>query len=350
MANYKVSSKGDFTTVTYRQKDALQINQREMGLLDRNQIPGFMKPRWNTANEMSYLAPTSIPLKKYLTRDCTVDKVYNVFERMIGIIYQVGNNQLLMQNLLLDVNYVFVRPMSNEVYVIYEPYITSKPQANVLAFFMQIISIAKIKDRGQQMQLQQFGAFVSSHSQLQELEGYLKQVRQPQNGMVNPMTGMGMQGQNFTGSMGGFQPQPQNDVMGDEGTTVLGYEDEGTTVLNPSMQETPEFVEPETTVLRREPDVFLVRTKDASKTQLIGNEFSIGRSADNYIAIRDNTDVSRHHAVITIDHGVYAVADCGSKNGTVLNGRSLMPNNADLIQNGDILVFGGEEFTFVVEE
>lgn len=350
MANYKVSNRGDFTTVTYRQKEALQVNQREMGLLDRGQIAGFMKPRWDMANEMSFLAPTCVPLKKYLAKEGTLDKIYNVFDRIIGLIYQVGNNQLMIQNLLVDVNYVFVRPMSNDVFMIYEPYITNKPQPNILAFFMQIISLAKIKDKGQQMQLQQFRAFVSSHTQLQELEGYLKQVRQPQNGMINPMTGMGMQEQIFAGSMGGFQPQPQNDVMGDEGTTVLGYEDEGTTVLNPSMQETPEFVEPETTVLRREPDVFLVRTKDASKTQLVGNEFSIGRSADNYIAIRDNTDVSRQHAKITIDHGVYAVTDCGSKNGTVLNGRNLMPNNAELLQNGDVLVFGGEEFTFVVEE
>ena len=350
MANYKVSNRGDFTTVTYRQKEALQVNQREMGLLDRGQIAGFMKPRWDMANEMSFLAPTCVPLKKYLAKEGTLDKIYNVFDRIIGLIYQVGNNQLMIQNLLVDVNYVFVRPMSNDVFMIYEPYITNKPQPNILAFFMQIISLAKIKDKGQQMQLQQFRAFVSSHTQLQELEGYLKQVRQPQNGMINPMTGMGMQEQIFTGAMGGFQPQLQNDVMGDEGTTVLGYEDEGTTVLNPSMQETPEFVEPETTVLRREPDVFLVRTKDASKTQLVGNEFSIGRSADNYIAIRDNTDVSRQHAKITIDHGVYAVTDCGSKNGTVLNGRNLMPNNAELLQNGDVLVFGGEEFTFVVEE
>lgn len=350
MANYKVSTRGDFTTVTYKQKEPLQVNQREMGLLDRNQIPGFMKPRWDTANEMSYLAPSCIPLKKYLTKDCSIDKVYNVFDRLISILYLAGNNQLMIQNLLMDVNYIFVRPMSHEVYMIYEPYITNKSQPNILAFFMQVISMAKIKDKGQQMQLQQFGAFVSSHTQLPELETYLKQLRQSKDEGLNPIVCAGMQRQNFTGSMGGFQPQPQNDVMGDEGTTVLGYEDEGTTVLNLSMQETPEFVEPETTVLRREPDVFLVRTKDASKTQLVGNEFSIGRSADNYIAIRDNTDVSRQHAKITIDHGVYAVTDCGSKNGTVLNGRNLMPNNAELLQNGDVLVFGGEEFTFVVEE
>lgn len=346
MANYKVSNRGDFTTVTYRQKEALQVNQREMGLLDRGQIAGFMKPRWDMANEMSFLAPTCVPLKKYLAKEGTLDKIYNVFDRIIGLIYQVGNNQLMIQNLLVDVNYVFVRPMSNDVFMIYEPYITNKPQPNILAFFMQIISLAKIKDKGQQMQLQQFGAFVSSHTQLDELERYVKQMQRGSSQQMLENSNLGYR--NPATASVNMQNGYGNVV--EEGTTVLGYEDEGTTVLNQTTLSETEFAEPETTVLRREPIVTLIRTKDGTSFVLSGVENTIGRAIDNDVAIRDNTDVSRYHAIITKNGEAYTVADRGSKNGTVLNGLNLAPNMPEMIQNGDSVVFGGEEFTFVVEE
>lgn len=317
ISNYKVVNKGDFTTVTYRQKDALQVNQREMALLERNMMPGFMKPKLDTANEMTYLAPTSIPLKKFLAKDCTVEKVCNVFLRIIGAMHQVTNNHMMMQNLLIDPKYIFVRGMSNEVYLIYEPYVKNVPQVDVLAFFMSVIAMAKIKDKSEQVQLEQFRQFVASHDRLEDVERYINQA---------------------------LQGRGNYDYTEDEGTTVLGYEDEGTTVLN-----SQDDYEPETTILRREPILSLVRTKDGSVVQLTGTECTIGRAADNYIAVRDNTDVSRYHAAITISNGAYYVTDCGSKNGTTLNGRDIMANAAEPIQNGDVLEFGGEEFTFVVE-
>lgn len=341
MANYKVRTRGDFTTVTYKQKEPLQVNQREMGLLDINQMPGFMKPRQDTANEMSYLAPSCISLKKYLTKDCSIDKVYNVVERIIGAINQVSGNQMFMQNLLLDSKYIFARELSGELFFIYEPYLKNARQVDLLLFFMTIISMAKIKDKGQKMQLEQFRQFVSSHGRLEDVDSYVKQMQHKQNGQGG-----------FTGHFG-FQNPPSGtmgmqfgfDEMEDEGTSVLGYEDEGTTILDAQQE-----LEPETTVLRREPVVTLIRTKDGNSVQLSGAECTIGRAADNYVAIRDNTDVSRYHAVITMGNGVYAVIDRGSKNGTVVNGNNLMPNNPASIQNGDVIVFGGEEFTFVVEK
>lgn len=341
MTNYKVSNKGDFTTVTYRQRDPLQVNQREMGLLDRNMIPGFMKPRWDTANEMAYLAPSSIPLKKYLAKDCTIEKVCQVLHGIINAIQQVGANQLVMQNLLLNSQYIFVRPMSNDMYFVYEPYLKNTTQADVLALFMSVISMAKIKDKNQKIQLEQLKGFVSSHSRLDELDNYLKTMQTTQSAM----SGYGTQMNVPNPTSGSMTTPSMYDVMEDEGTTVLGYEDEGTTVLNAA-----DHFEPETTVLRRDPIVTLVRSKDGSAVQLTGMECTLGRSADNFVVVRDNTDVSRYHAVITMNQGAYSVMDRGSKNGTTLNGRNLMANVTETIQNGDVLVFGGEEFTFVVEE
>ena len=342
MSSYKVVNKGEFTIVTYRQKDMLQVNQREFGILNQSNMVGFMKPRWEVANEMSYYAPNTISIKKYLSKDCTLTKLYGVFARIVFGMKQVLDNQMSMQNLLLDSKYVFVREGSNEIYFVYEPYLKNSQPTNVLTFFLSIISMAKIKDKGQKIQLEQFRQFVSTHGNLDELGNYVSQQLNMQNMQGTPVRNP---------ATGSFQNPPSRSMslqapMEEEGTTVLGYDEyEGTTVLNAQMD-----FEPETTVLRREPDVFLVRSKDGSKTQLVGEKFTIGRSTDNYIAIRDNTDVSRHHAVIVKRNDMYCITDGGSKNGTTLNGNNVSTDAAELLQDGDVLVFGGEEFTFVVEE
>lgn len=342
MSSYKVVNKGEFTIVTYRQKDMLQVNQREFGILNQSNMVGFMKPRWEVANEMSYYAPNTISIKKYLSKDCTLTKLYGVFARIVFGMKQVLDNQMSMQNLLLDSKYVFVREGSNEIFFVYEPYLKNSQPTNVLTFFLSIISMVKIKDKGQKIQLEQFRQYVSTHGNLDELGNYVNQQLNMQNMQGTPVRNP---------ATGSFQNPPSRSMslhapMEEEGTTVLGYEeDEGTTVLNAQMD-----FEPETTVLRREPNVFLVRSKDGSKTQLVGEKFTIGRSADNYIAIRDNTDVSRHHAAIIKRNDMYCITDGGSKNGTTLNGNNVSTDVAESLQDSDVLVFGGEEFTFVVEE
>ncbi len=326
MVNYKVTNKNDMTVVSYKQKDMLQINQREMGLFDSNAIPGFMKPKWETANEMSFIAPSAVPIKKYLSRNGSLSKVIHVLKRTFAMMNQVSENQLFVQNVLLDTKYVFVREMTGEVYFLYEPYLKNNAPTNVLAFLAEVINSAKLKDKNQKSQLEQLRTFLNSHNRMDELEAYMNQLEAGQNApiMQNPAP-------------------PVYNLMEDEGTTVLSMEDEGTMVLNMSE-------DPETTVLRRDPILSLTRNSSGVKVQLTGNQCTIGRSADNYISIRDITDVSRHHAVISMNNGVYSLMDLGSTNGSTVNGRMIEKNVNETIQNGDVLAFAEEEFTFKVEE
>lgn len=47
--------------------------------------------------------------------------------------------------------------------------------------------------------------------------------------------------------------------------------------------------------------------------------------------------VSRHHAVISWRDDVLVITDCGSMNGTYLNGKRLVPDKARVLRDGDIL-------------
>lgn len=51
-------------------------------------------------------------------------------------------------------------------------------------------------------------------------------------------------------------------------------------------------------------------------------------------------DISRHHAQITPTDDGYTIVDLGSKNGTRLRGRQLLPNQPAQLQNGDVIRIG----------
>ncbi|RDV39546.1 FHA domain-containing protein [Bradymonadaceae bacterium TMQ3] len=91
----------------------------------------------------------------------------------------------------------------------------------------------------------------------------------------------------------------------------------------------------------------LVRINDA----FAGEEFSlseventIGRTDENFILLSD-ASISRRHAIIARHGDLYSVVDCGSSNGTRLNGKAVQSQQA--ISPGDRVEFGNLEFVFV---
>jgi len=66
--------------------------------------------------------------------------------------------------------------------------------------------------------------------------------------------------------------------------------------------------------------------------------FSIGRTAENDLAIED-TSLSRRHALIETIEGHFNLSDCGSSNGTFINGRQITA--PEELNDWDVLTFGG---------
>src|SRR6266704_1956290 len=66
--------------------------------------------------------------------------------------------------------------------------------------------------------------------------------------------------------------------------------------------------------------------------------FSIGRTPENDLVIED-TSLSRRHALIENFEGRFNLSDCGSSNGTFINGKSI--TGATELSDWDVLTFGG---------
>jgi pSer/pThr/pTyr-binding forkhead associated (FHA) protein len=89
------------------------------------------------------------------------------------------------------------------------------------------------------------------------------------------------------------------------------------------------------------PEVTLTISDEFGDTQEVpvqSKRFTIGRTPDNDLAIA-NASLSRRHAVIETFEGVIQITDCGSQNGTEVNGTQVVAGT--VLHHGDLITLGG---------
>ena len=87
--------------------------------------------------------------------------------------------------------------------------------------------------------------------------------------------------------------------------------------------------------IRRDAKVFSV----VKSTKTFPDKISIGRARNTDVLIPDG-DVSKLHAIVSVQDGVYKVADQDSKNGTFVNGRKLEGSESRELADDDLIWFG----------
>ena len=71
------------------------------------------------------------------------------------------------------------------------------------------------------------------------------------------------------------------------------------------------------------------------------SEISVGRSPDSFVVI-SNSAVSRRHALLQFLQGKWFLKDCGSLNGTALNGQRLASQTLYELHDGDRITLSGK--------
>ena len=79
------------------------------------------------------------------------------------------------------------------------------------------------------------------------------------------------------------------------------------------------------------------------KLDLSDTTITLGRATDCTVPIKDRY-LSRRHAEIAFASGDWIVRDCGSVNGTLLNGTKL--NGFSVLRPGDRIILGDTEVIF----
>ena len=95
--------------------------------------------------------------------------------------------------------------------------------------------------------------------------------------------------------------------------------------------------------------LYIVENKTGEKITVDKNVFMIGKDAQNMDYVISDNSVSRHHATITCEEGVYYIMDNKSTNGTTIEGVALQPFEKAELYQGSIILLGNVGFQIKIE-
>lgn len=373
MSKLKVKFKNSQITVKSKLSKDEQINAREVEILNSKIIRGIMKPTVEGEKKLSYLSPGGIKLEAYLKKGITKNDFFLVIAQILEAVKSIGRNSFNINNLILNMKYVFVNEMTHELHFVYQPIYSSAISSDLASFLYDVAYSVTLALNEDYKCVNNFIAYLKGLQAVSviNIEKYLldvypqiyKQVKRQKYGQSEYL-GSFKNGKDIYYDMDKRRkPTPladddstsllseKNDK--DEATSLLVEDDDEVTSLlvEDDDEATSLLSDDEPTALLSEgPQItypYLIRKSSFDRTDINKPVFRIGKErsyVDYFVA--NNNAVSRIHADIITKNNSFFVKDENSTNGTYVNGNRLSPNEEVQVFDGDIITFANEEFEF----
>ena len=376
MSKLKVKFKDSQITVKSKLSKDEQINARELEILNSKIIRGIMKPTVEGEKKLSYLSPGGIRLEAYLKKGITKNDFFLVIAQILEAVKSIGRNSFNINNLILNMKYVFVNEMTHELHFVYQPIYSSAISSDLASFLYDVAYSVTLALNEDYKCVNNFIAYLKGLQAVSviNIEKYLldvypqiyKQVKRQKYGQSEYL-GSFKNGKDIYYDMDKRRkPAPDYDdptLLLNEGdiddpTSLLneGDLDDPTSLLNEGDLDDPTSllddgdIDEPTSLLSEGPQItypYLIRKSSFDRTDINKPVFRIGKErsyVDCFVA--NNNAVSRIHADIITRNNCYFVKDENSTNGTYVNGNRLSPNEEVQVFDGDIITFANEEFEF----
>lgn len=385
MSKLKVKFKNSQITVKSKLSKDEQINAREVEILNSKIIRGIMKPTVEGEKKLSYLSPGGIKLEAYLKKGITKNDFFLVIAQILEAVKSIGRNSFNINNLILNMKYVFVNEMTHELHFVYQPIYSSAISSDLASFLYDVAYSVTLALNEDYKCVNDFIAYLKGLQAVSviNIEKYLldvypqiyKQVKRQKYGQSEYL-GSFKNGKDIYYDMDKRRkPTPLADYDSTSLLSEKNDKDEATSLLMEDVKDTP------TSLLdddNNEPTSLLVDDEDEATSLLIDDEptsllsegpqitypylirknsfdrmdinkpvFRIGKErsyVDCFVA--NNNAISRIHADIITKNNSFFVKDENSTNGTYVNGNRLSPNEEVQVFDGDIITFANEEFEF----
>ena len=386
MSKLKVKFKDSQITVKSKLSKDEQINARELEILNSKIIRGIMKPTVEGEKKLSYLSPGGIRLEAYLKKGITKNDFFLVIAQILEAVKSIGRNSFNINNLILNMKYVFVNEMTHELHFVYQPIYSSAISSDLASFLYDVAYSVTLALNEDYKCVNNFIAYLKGLQAVSviNIEKYLldvypqiyKQVKRQKYGQSEYL-GSFKNGKDIYYDMDKRRkPAPLDDGDSTSLLSEKNDKDEATSLLMDDNTDIPTsileeydnneptslLVEDEdeatsllvddepTSLLSEGPQItypYLIRKSSFDRTDINKPVFRIGKErsyVDCFVA--NNNAVSRIHADIITRNNCYFVKDENSTNGTYVNSNRLSPNEEVQVFDGDIITFANEEFEF----
>ena len=122
----------------------MEISKRELDVISTRNV-GLLFPRLLNPHTLEYNGPQGISLIQYLKQPITREDFYNLMRQIADITKGIESNQLFLKNLILDMRYVYINPMTKELKCIYLPVLSKFRSVDVIGFMETIVYQAEFQ-------------------------------------------------------------------------------------------------------------------------------------------------------------------------------------------------------------
>lgn len=375
------------------------IDEKELERFSRVFLRGFLKPKLVKKNRIEYTGPVGISLYERLKKPVTKRDFLFILEQVVVAAQKLQANNMGMNNLIMNLQYVYINEVTKEVQFIYIPTTTGQQNMNLIEFIESIAYSVKPADEKDNEFVSRFVYFFKAMKpfDINKIEAFvakedrsvvntIKKQNAGQSGfMTNKQqhyyehydkeknagdgdeptgllsknedddpTGLLVEDDDPTGLLVEGEDDDATGLLGDDDDEATGLlknvddDDEPTGLLTSSGDEdeaTGLLVENNANV--RFPTLYRVLTEETISINKPVYRLGKERSYVDYF-VTNNIAVSRSHADIITRGNKYFVKDLNSKNRTYINDQELPIHMEVEIRDGDRLKLGNEEFIFNV--
>ena len=316
-------------------------------------LRGFFKANLIKKNQIEYTAPIGISLHERLRKTITRKDFYFVMEHIILAMEKIQNNGLDSQNLIMDIQNIYINENTKELHFLYVPVKVHKTQNNVRELIETVIYSVKPAQENDMDYISRFTYFLQNLKSLdlQKIEQY---IMKEDRDVVNTLKKNSGQSGFITNKQKEFMEHYDNDD--EDKTSLLDHDDELTGLLQEEeTEETTLLTDDEETGLLYEDETHyptLVRTLTQERIPVDKQVFRLGKERSYVDYFVNNSAVSRSHADIITRGSCYYVNDLRGSwtvkkaDHTYINGKMLPVKQEIEIHDGDKLKLGNEEFVF----
>lgn len=399
MVKYKLVSRYSVTKYCIKGKKDQQLDEMAVQKLRNGEVPGLLSvdvDRKKNSFQLVYDVTGLTSLDVFLQQPMIKSVFIRLVRNIVAVFTAVPDSHLELSKVNFDKESIFVNPSSNELFYIYVPIGGCDNTITLRDLLLTVTSCCRFSMGEENDYVARFMQFVRERPSLSklelmtllsQLEGAREYKPEPAQkpcphcgGLVradsdfctncgkpfaeapqkteyiyNPFSdleglsdrkGMTDSEGNNAFNMGtgeDFLPVADRErrQTGQTGTSVLGsqpnmsYGSEGTVSLD---QEQQSFS-------------YLIRRRTGERVDVIGSSFRIGQDPNqcDYV-VPDNRAVSRNHAEIFLENGVYFLQDNESTNGTYLNGKRMKSYQKTELEHEAKFRLANEDFIFHIEE
>lgn len=376
---FKVKSKDCQLIVKTKTSSGEMIDENELDRFSRVFLRGFLKPKIIKKNQVEYTGPVGVSLHERLKKPITKRDFFFILEQIVVAVQNLQAHAMPINNLVMNLQYVFINEVTREVQFIYVPTTSGMANMNIIEFIEAIVySVIPADDRDVEyasrfiyfframkpLDINKIEEFVAKEDrsvvntikkQNASQSGFMTNKKQHYYEHYGEKKDMSDDGEEQTGlleeyddSTGLLTEEMDEDtgLLDDEATGLLADEDEdeATGLLRIDEDEATGLLdEPEVNV--HFPSLYRVLTEET--IYLNKPVFRLGKEK-SYVDyfITNNIAVSRGHADIITRGSRYFVIDLNSKNHTYINSQEIPIQCEIEIHDGDRLTLGNEEFIF----